>query len=215
MPYPQIMNRILVTCCALFLPLASNLRAADSPFSETHQFIFFAVLEGLYRDGLPDSTVDAILGESIVDNFVISCPICTPAYDAFHVFQGRPQLTDYKKKYNDFGGLMGRLTKEERAALQGEPEEKRKQVQALISRWIEARISNHNLSQEEEAALRKKLREFREKGSAALERFKRGESGKTFQTSLRRLGLLPLLQRSDPARPDDGKPGGEITFTTC
>lgn len=46
------MSRFLVTCIALLLLGTPNLRASDSMFSDTHRFIFFTVLEGLYNDGL-------------------------------------------------------------------------------------------------------------------------------------------------------------------
>ena len=75
------------------------------------------------------------------------------------------------------------LPKEERDALRGEPEARRKQIQVLISRWNEARIENQNLSEEEEAALREKLPEKWKKGSEALEHFKRGKAGGPFQKS--------------------------------
>ena len=151
----------------------------DKPrFSDTHKFIFFAVLEGLYNDGVGDISVAAILGESGTENFVIACPICGPASRAVEFYQDRPTMGGKKMVTKTFGPG---LTVEERKALVGEPEERRELVQALISRWIEARIAASHLPEEKEKKLRENLRKYRERGTEALKRFQNGENGEFLQ----------------------------------
>ena len=56
-----------------------------SQFDEVHRFIFYAVLEGLYDDGVSNGDVDRILlkGEKeYYFHFVYACPVCTPTIDA-------------------------------------------------------------------------------------------------------------------------------------
>jgi hypothetical protein len=59
--------------------------------NETSQFVFFAVLEGLYRDGLSTKTVELIVprknkGSALsLENFIINCPLCYPAAEAFRL----------------------------------------------------------------------------------------------------------------------------------
>lgn len=59
--------------------------------------IFLAVLEGLYRDGVQNAAVDAIVAEDPESghpvNFVYACPICTPAMSAFQAYRARPGST--------------------------------------------------------------------------------------------------------------------------
>src|SRR5215467_14071305 len=55
--------------------------------SRASQLVFFAVLEGLYRDGVSNDIVDLIVppnkdGQSRFDSehFVYACPLCHPAF---------------------------------------------------------------------------------------------------------------------------------------
>lgn len=162
---------------SLFL-IHFDARAEDIRVSETRRFIFFAVLEGLYNDGLSDASVSAILGDDIKDNFVISCPICIPTMDAIYFYVDRPTFGGKNTTYRTFGPGLNR---EERQALAGTSEERRKQIQKLVARWIEARIASRNLPEAEEAKLRQNLRKYRERGSKALEILKNGGNGEMLQ----------------------------------
>ena len=63
--------------------------------SEAGQFVFFAVLEGLYRDGVPSEVVDLVVNpKRDMDNkvkhvFVFECDICHAAYEAFVLYSKR------------------------------------------------------------------------------------------------------------------------------
>ena len=70
---------------------------------EMCQFVFFAVLEGLYRDGIQNEIVDAIIGEKILKkddkvktHFVFRCKLCHATYEAFRTYRNRPAFMQTK-----------------------------------------------------------------------------------------------------------------------
>src|SRR5205085_530129 len=77
------------------------------------KMVFFAVLEGLYEEGVSSDAVDSVVGKSkdgkteIKQTFVFECPLCHPVYEAFRAYQQRPLFRD---KGNAFGkGLDEKL----------------------------------------------------------------------------------------------------------
>ena len=66
------------------------------------QFVFFAVLEGLYRDGVQNEVVDAIIGlapkqgEQVKTHFVFRCELCHATYEAFKAYRQRPMFMNAK-----------------------------------------------------------------------------------------------------------------------
>lgn len=70
------------------------------------QMVFFAVLEGLYSQGVSDEVVESIVGakcdpedtekmqERVKRSFVVDCPLCQPTFEAFVVYQSRPRFSD-------------------------------------------------------------------------------------------------------------------------
>src|SRR5262245_14721387 len=59
----------------------------------TTRFIFHAVLEGLYEDGLSNEDVDQILMRKEKQNyfhFIYSCPICNATIWALEAYRARP-----------------------------------------------------------------------------------------------------------------------------
>src|SRR5688572_9755879 len=98
-PFKSSRNRLLivlivatVTATVVVLNMggaASPPNSAPKMWPETRagQLVFFAVLEGLYRDGVTNSDVDLIIppgdgGRPRFDNeiFVYACPLCHPAF---------------------------------------------------------------------------------------------------------------------------------------
>ena len=53
------------------------------------RLVFFAVLQGLYEDGVSDEVVNSIVPpdkkgrEKMRHSFVLDCPLCQPTYEAF------------------------------------------------------------------------------------------------------------------------------------
>src|SRR5262245_66503155 len=65
----------------------------EEGFDPVHRTIFYAVLEGLYEDGVSNGLVKLMLEKDPkTGNFlhlVYSCPICDPVLDALHVYESR------------------------------------------------------------------------------------------------------------------------------
>ena len=74
-------------------PARPPIDAVQCGSREFNRFLFFAVLEGLYEDGVSQPVVDRILERDKPPgryaNFVYSCPICSPVVDAFRAFSRR------------------------------------------------------------------------------------------------------------------------------
>src|SRR4051794_22169162 len=74
------------------------------------QMVFFAVLEGLYTDGVSTEAVDQVVGRKakggapdIKATLVIQCPLRHPVYEAFCLYQQRPTFTGFKAQPDTFG----------------------------------------------------------------------------------------------------------------
>lgn len=135
-----------------------------------HRTVFFAVLEGLYQDGVSSEDVDLVLREDpatgLAMHFVPGCPLCNPALDAFRVYRARPAFVSVKADADTFGcGLGERL----RAALRsGEMAERLGAVQELIERWLRARLDAMRLTPAERSAYRNAIEDRSKKGMALL-----------------------------------------------
>jgi hypothetical protein len=64
--------------------------------------VFFTVIEGLYRDGISEEVVDLVIGHteanSLEKSFVFRCPLCHACYEAFALYQRRPNFHGAKGK---------------------------------------------------------------------------------------------------------------------
>ena len=187
------MKTFLVATMALVavLPLSGKPQPGPNPpaeeYDETHRFVFFAVLEGCYQDGLTSQDIDLIVPPKDDDrdlsvNFVYSCPLCHPAFEAFRLYGARRPFQGQKvTEYDTFGeGLEAPL----KAKLRGEPGDRREAIKTLITRWIERRADLLRLTGEERETLMEDIKAKQEKGEIALEKFisegKDGHFGKLY-----------------------------------
>lgn len=140
---------------------------------EYTQHIFFAVLEGLYRDGVENSVVDAVLAEDPQSgwplNFVHSCPICMPAREAFRIYRARIAF-DNKEHSDTFGAglapeVASRLTG-------GDPYELQIALGELIQGWMQRRMDSLRLTPEERAQWKDDMAERRKEGLSNLEAYR-------------------------------------------
>lgn len=205
--------KALPTVILFLVQVVSNLAGQelrlDPPkekFSEAHRFVFFAVLEGCFESGLTQEEVDLIIPvrpnkedrRSITANLVYTCPLCSPAFDAFRLYSDRRIFISGITKeaaFNTFGTGIG---PEQKAALEAGGRECRDAIQQLISGWIERRIKLHKLAPKAERELRAKLAEMRKEGEAAPEKIKTGELGPELQKIYQKRDGCPVCAGASP-----------------
>lgn len=132
------------------------------------QLVFFAVLEGLYTDGVSNEAVDAVLGRQMADHFVYTCPLCHPAYEAFQLYRARSPFTGFKDPKDTLGrGLDASVLKKLKSDKKAE---KLEAIQALVNTWVKRRVDSQRLSKDEQARLSQRLEALRNEGMEALKR---------------------------------------------
>lgn len=149
-----------------------------------HQLVFFAVLEGCYRDGVSNEAVDLILpknpdtgGVVMEHNFVYSCPLCMPVIEALRTYRVRTRFFD-KRARDTFGkGLPAEVMA--KLAL---PERKQRipVLQALITGWVQARLDALRVTAAERASWGAAIDDRRKRGAQVLERLRGAEHGEHF-----------------------------------
>jgi hypothetical protein len=153
---------------ALFavLPASGGPERRDESY---HRTIFFAVLEGLYEDGVSTEDVELILRRDpktrYLENFVYACPICNPARDAFEVYRSRP-MWKYKLPHDTFG--KG-LDAETHAALWSTDRAARLDaVEGLVRKWVGRRLAMMRLTADERSAYENEFAMMRKEGMSEL-----------------------------------------------
>jgi hypothetical protein len=169
----------------LSLTFAGTPPAASSrvswPESRATQLVFFAVLEGLYRDGVANQDIDLIVPPGTngqptfyAEHFVYACPLCHPAFEAFRLYRQRKAFFGMKVPVDTLGpGLEPALA----AALRSpQPRERRDAIERLINRWVRQRLDMMRLSDAEREAITRELEQGRKQGMSAL---KQGTQSRT------------------------------------
>jgi hypothetical protein len=180
----------LVACSALpILPLSiardpaggeACRRAAEAAASlheESDKYdreVFFAVLEGLYADGVQNAVVDRVLEvdpqTKYPAHFVYACPICMPAYNAFATYRARPEFAGDKQHRNAFGS--GLSSEQVQALTEGDLARRQRAILQLVQGWIERHLGSRRLNDDERARWRQAMEERRKKGMAMLEMYR-------------------------------------------
>lgn len=135
------------------------------PYSRT---LFFAILEGLYEDGVQNEVDDSILATDPAGggylHFVPACPLCTPTLKAFQLYRRRPDL-GLKSGKDTFGeGLPDEVAAK---ILRGKPEERLAALNRLVETWLSRKLASLRLSAEERAAWSAAFEDGRKRGMAA------------------------------------------------
>jgi len=146
-----------------------------SEYGPNHRFVFYAVLEGCYEDGLTSEDIDLIIpqGENgkrvMMVNLVYSCPLCHPAFEAFRLYGSRQPFHGQKiTAYDTFGvGLSDEIKRQ----LRGTPLERRTAIQSLISKWVAARADLLRLDERERKRRHLGFQAMKKKGMNALKKF--------------------------------------------
>jgi hypothetical protein len=160
----------------------SPAKPASKPIDDWKQdpvckMVFFAVLEGLYEDGVSSSAVDSVVGKSkdapaeIKATFVIQCPLCHPVYEAFRLYQQRPQFRD---KGDAFGkGIDPKLETNLRSTTL---RTRQGALQVLVHRWVERRLAQMGLSDEQKMDWARRLEERSKQGDDLLRKLRDTDS---------------------------------------
>ena len=141
---------------------------------ELCQFVFFAVLEGLYRDGIQNEVVDAIIGElaeketdKVKTHFVFRCELCHATYEAFRAYRNRPAFIDAKSQTTFGKGTDLKILEELRS------EDARTRVYAmgrLVRPWIMHRIEETRRTDEEKTAMKEQFAKYAREGRKLLDK---------------------------------------------
>lgn len=140
---------------------------------EMCQFVFFAVLEGLYRDGIQNEVVDAIIGEmvekeedKVKTHFVFRCELCHATYEAFRAYRNRPAFMDTKDRSSFGKGTDLAILKELRN------DDARTRVYSmgrLIRPWIMHRIEETRKTPEEKTQMKERFVKYADEGRELLD----------------------------------------------
>lgn len=147
----------------------------DSMFDDAYRFVFYAVLEGCFDDGLTTGDAAQILlkGEGQgYSHFIYACPICTPALHALEVYRSRPaHFFGLKSGASTFGGgLSGEVQKQ---LYSKKPEDRLTAINTLVQGWTAKRMKLLRLTDQERADLQKVLEKRREEGMKSLKQAER------------------------------------------
>ena len=139
------------------------------------QFVFFAVLEGLYRDGVQDEIVDLVIGKAGADDtgvkrcFVFQCELCHATYEAFCLYRQRQQFANSSGKTTFGPGVDPKILQDLRSVA---PPTRIYAMGRLIRPWIQQRIQNHRLTREEQIALHDRITEYATEGKVLLDQLR-------------------------------------------
>lgn len=166
-------------------PLPKFVPHYENPFDDTYQFIFFSVLEGLYRDGVSDADVNSLLATDGKDggylNFIYTCPICMPVEGAIETYKLRPAIHHLKLRNHQTGERTfgDGLPKEVSEALASPMTSIRlKAVNELVAKWMQYRMDHTAMTDVQKTALIDELKKRRKRGMEALHNFAMEMNGK-------------------------------------
>lgn len=167
--------RALALALLAVLPSVAQTDGKKGEVARTRDYnseMFFATLEGLYRDGVANEDVDRIL---LVDPesrefafFVPGCPICIPVLEACRVYRSRIGFVSYKINRDTLGGgLPAKVS----ARLRGQDLGiARTEVEALIARWQNYRFDSLKMSDAERHEWRSQMEMMAKQGGLMMER---------------------------------------------
>ena len=168
------------------LACAKRAEISNAPkgYEDVKQMIFFAVMEGLYRDGVSTETAELLIGKSEKAKgrryFVYACPLCMPAENAIRTYAVRADFRT-KDHRDTFGDGLPEATRDLLAS--EEPMVRVNALQELILKWVQTYQERRRLTPEEAAEWRIHLDGMREKGNAMLENYLKmgGKSAREYE----------------------------------
>jgi hypothetical protein len=157
-------------------PVAANPAEKPAPIDWKEdpvcRMVFFAVLEGLYTDGVPDDIVDSIVPRKVKEganplktSFVVQCPLCHPVYEAFSQYQRRQAFNDDVKRSTFGKGIDKELAEQ---LMSTTPMVRLTALRVLVHRWVERRMTSMRLTETEKRDWIAKLTERSNQGKGFL-----------------------------------------------
>ena len=152
-----------------------GVETADWHKDEECRMVFFTVLEGLYRDGVPDEVVDLVIGHvkanSVKKRFVFRCKLCHACYEAFALYQRRPKFSGTKGKST----IGAKAISSEVVKDLKNPSHRifGKAFSTIIQPWIKQKLLSMNLSEEEKIGKMKKFVALANEGNRLLTEYRR------------------------------------------
>lgn len=140
----------------------------------TCQFVFFAVLEGLYTDGVQDEIVELIVAPDDPDVrersgvehcFVFKCELCHAVYEAFVLYKNRQPFANAKGK-TTFGKGADQKILEDLKSTDSQP--RVFAMGSLIRPWIQRRIAQQRMTVDEQKDLAKRIAKYAIEGRELL-----------------------------------------------
>lgn len=147
------------------------------------QTVFFAVVEGLYADGVSNEDVDLIVppdpksGEpTMTEHFIYACPLCSPAFDALRLYRARRPFYGMKpSNISAFGqGLEPAIRDQLRSSKKAD---RLAAIQGLVEKWVRRRVETMRLTPAELTQWQERVEARRQQGMKMLESFQAGGHG--------------------------------------
>lgn len=187
---PVIITLLALACSASARADSASLDQVQfETFGEAHRFIFMAVLEGYYEDGVSHADAARILkrdeGKNY-DHFIYACPICTAVQQASELYANRPALSMYKgPSYHVKEATFGEgLSPAMRAGLASEDVEIRlKTVFQLVNTWINRKLERSNFIDGERDHLLAEMEAGKAQGMRYLAGYKKTADGAAMDDS--------------------------------
>lgn len=135
------------------------------------RLVFHAVLQGLYEDGVSDEVVNNIVPpdkkgrEKMRRSFVLDCPLCQPAFEAFCAYQARPKFSDGSKASTFGKGLPPEVVK---GLMSDTVSTRLITLRKPIRTWVERRLISMKLGKEERAKWWKDISTRANEGTSKL-----------------------------------------------
>ena len=160
------------------LSLALNTTAAPTKdFDDNYRFIFYAVLEGCYEDGIATTNVDQILLMNTnvgFVHFVYACPICLPTIHALEAYRSRPKhFAELKTHVTTFG--FGLSEEQIKKLYSSRPVDRLEVINGLMQTWISRRMVELRLTDAEKTQLQQNFEKMRQEGMKMLKRSANGD----------------------------------------
>jgi hypothetical protein len=163
---------------ASLLALALNAAPVSAKdFDDNYRFIFYAVMEGCYEDGIATTNIDQILLMNTnvgYVHFVYACPICTPTIHALEAYRSRPKhFAGLKTRATTFGS--GLSEEQIKKLYSDRPADQLEVINGLMQTWITRRMTELRLTDAEKTQLQQNLAKMRKEGMKMLKNFQNGD----------------------------------------